>query len=49
MMKFFPNAPQEIMKLPVEQHTRHKVGHMGIFRKKFERDLWPLLVGVIER
>ncbi len=49
MMKFFPNAPLEIMKVPVEKHTRHKVGHIGIFRKKFERELWPLLVGVIEK
>lgn len=49
MMKFFPNAPQEIIKLPVEQLTTHKVGHIGIFRKKFEQSLWPLLVHLIEQ
>lgn len=48
MMKFFPNSPQKIMKLAVEEHTREKVGHIGIFRKKFEKNLWPLLVSVIE-
>lgn len=49
MMKFFPNSPQEILKLPVAEHTPHKVGHTGIFRKKFENDLWPLLTGIIEK
>jgi predicted alpha/beta hydrolase len=49
MMKFFPNSPQEIMKLPVEEYTPDKVGHIGIFRKKFEKNLWPWLVKVIQR
>lgn len=49
MKKFFPNSPYEIMKLAVRDHTREKVGHIGIFRKKFERDLWPLLIDEIER
>jgi predicted alpha/beta hydrolase len=47
MMKFFPNSPREILKLPVNEYTHHKVGHIGIFRKKFENDLWPVLVNVI--
>ena len=49
MMNFFPDSPREIFKLPVEHYTKHKVGHMGIFRKKFERDLWPLLTTMIEK
>jgi predicted alpha/beta hydrolase len=49
MMKFFPNAPQEILKIQVEQYTKFKVGHTGIFRRKFEKNLWAVLVGVIER
>ena len=49
MMKFFPNAPQEIIKLQVSEHTKEKVGHSGIFRKKFERSLWPELVNIIEK
>jgi predicted alpha/beta hydrolase len=49
MMKFFPNSPQETYKLSVTEHTIHKVGHTGIFRKKFENDLWPLLTGIIEK
>jgi len=48
MMKFFPNAPQEILKLSVDEHTKEKVGHTGIFRKKFEKSLWPVLVDLIE-
>lgn len=49
MMKFFPNAPHKIIKLAVEKHTVFKVGHSGIFRKKFEKSLWPLLLRAIER
>jgi predicted alpha/beta hydrolase len=49
MMGFFPNSPFEILKIPVEKHTKLKVGHTGIFRRKFENNLWPLLVGIIEQ
>lgn len=49
MMKFFPDAPQEIYKLPVEKYTTHQVGHTGIFRKKFRGDLWPLLAEIIDK
>lgn len=49
MMKFFPNSPQEILKLSVAEHTSHKVGHTGIFRKKFQNNLWPLLTAIIEK
>jgi predicted alpha/beta hydrolase len=48
MMKFFPNSHQQIFKLSVEEYTSHKVGHIGVFRKKFERSLWPELVNLIE-
>lgn len=49
MMRFFPNAPQQIIKLAVEKYTYEKVGHAGIFRKKFKGNLWPLLIEVIEK
>lgn len=49
MMTFFPNAPQKILKLSVKEYTREKVGHTGIFRKKFSKDLWPWLAEVIEK
>lgn len=49
MMNFFPNSPQEILKLSVRKHTREKVGHTGIFRKKFQRNLWPELIQIIDR
>jgi predicted alpha/beta hydrolase len=49
MMDFFPNSYQEIFKLPVEKFTSEKVGHIGIFRKKFRKNLWPILVYLIER
>lgn len=48
MMNFFPNSPWQILKLSVHEHTREKVGHTGIFRKKFEKNLWPVLADLIE-
>lgn len=48
MMNFFPNSPRQIRKLQVKEYTREKVGHTGIFRKRFEQNLWPVLVGLIE-
>jgi len=44
MMQFFPNAPVNIRKIRTSEYTRHKVGHTGLFRKKFRDTLWPLIV-----
>ena len=48
MMQFFPNAPVKLMKLDVHKYTAQKVGHTGIFRKRFEHALWPLLLRIIQ-
>ncbi len=47
MMEFFPNAPVQILKIPVEKYTKLKVGHTGIFRKRFETTLWPVLFDIV--
>jgi len=47
MMKFFPNAPCKLIKLEVNKYTNQKVGHTGIFRKRFEFILWPWLLNTI--
>jgi predicted alpha/beta hydrolase len=47
MQQFFPNAPYNLIKLDVSRYTVHKVGHTGIFRKRFSRDLWPWLLQTI--
>jgi predicted alpha/beta hydrolase len=49
MMQFFPDAVQKVYKLPVEKYTTLKVGHVGMFRKKFENTLWPILMEIIEK
>ena len=49
MMNFFPNSPQKIMKLSVREHTKDRVGHTGLFRKKFRENLWPVIMDVIEK
>lgn len=48
MMEFFPNAPCRLIKLDVRKYTTHKVGHTGIFRKRFESVLWPWLLRNIQ-
>lgn len=48
MMNFFPNSPYGIFKLRVERYTQHKVGHIGLFRQKFKKTLWPVLLNVIK-
>lgn len=48
MMAFFPNAPVELVKIPVSKYTTHVSGHTGMFRKRFENSLWPLLSAIIE-
>lgn len=47
MRQFFPNAPYRLIKLDVARYTPHKVGHMGIFRKRFAQVLWPWLLQTI--
>lgn len=47
MINFFPNAPRAIYKLDVADYTNERVGHIGIFRKKFEASLWPVLTEII--
>lgn len=49
MMRFFPDSPSAIYKLNVEDYTSCEVGHSGIFRKKFQNTLWPLLVDIINK
>jgi predicted alpha/beta hydrolase len=48
MSKFYPNSTFDVLKLQVKRYTSHKVGHSGIFKKKFQNSLWPLLVDIVE-
>lgn len=47
MKQFFPNAPYKLIKLDVRRYTSQKVGHTGIFRKRFSVVLWPWLLQTI--
>jgi predicted alpha/beta hydrolase len=49
MSKFYPNSTFDVLKLQVKRYTSHKVGHSGIFKKKFQNSLWPLLVDIVEK
>jgi predicted alpha/beta hydrolase len=48
MLEFFPNAPCKVIKLDIGRYTNEKVGHTGIFRKRFSIVLWPLLLRIIQ-
>lgn len=48
MTNFFPNAQHFTHKIMAEEFTTQRVGHIGMFRKKFENSLWPLLVSIID-
>ena len=48
MLRFFPNTRTKLIKLDVEQYTSQKVGHVGVFRKKFMNSLWVKLIEIIE-
>jgi predicted alpha/beta hydrolase len=48
MSKFYPNSTFDVLKLQVKSYTSHKVGHSGIFKKKFQNSLWPVLVDIVE-
>ncbi len=48
MMQFFPNSPFKLIKVDVKRYTKLKVGHTGIFRKRFEESLWPYLLNTIQ-
>ena len=48
MMQFFPNAPSRLIKLDVRKYTAQKVGHTGIFRRRFEAIFWPWLLRIIQ-
>lgn len=48
MLTFFPNTRTKLIKLDVEQYTAQKVGHVGIFRKKFMNSLWIKLIEIME-
>lgn len=47
MQHFFPKAAYQIHKIQVEKYTPYSVGHTGIFRRRFEYTLWPILLDLI--
>jgi predicted alpha/beta hydrolase len=47
MQQFFPNTSFQIHKIEVAKFTTDKVGHTGIFRKKFSDNLWNELLRLV--
>jgi predicted alpha/beta hydrolase len=48
LLSFYPNAPQKIIKINIAEYHEKTIGHTGIFRKRFEKKLWPLIIQNIE-
>lgn len=48
LLAFYPNAPQKIIKINIKEIGEKNLGHTGIFRKRVEKKLWPLIIDTIE-
>lgn len=48
LLDFFPHANRRLHQLAVTNLVNEPVGHNGLFRKRFERTLWPELMRIIE-
>ncbi|MDO5623694.1 MAG: alpha/beta fold hydrolase [Pseudomonadota bacterium] len=43
LMGFYPHAPRRIERLAAAQVGAARVGHFGLFKPRFQPDVWPLL------
>jgi predicted alpha/beta hydrolase len=48
LLSFYPNSPNKTICIQPKEYGVSKIGHTGIFRKRFENTLWPLLVKEME-
>jgi predicted alpha/beta hydrolase len=48
LLEFYPNSPNKTICITPADYGVAKIGHTGIFRKKFENNLWPLVIQTIE-
>jgi predicted alpha/beta hydrolase len=44
LLEFYPNSPQRIICVQPREIGERQIGHTGMFRKRLERKLWPMLV-----
>jgi predicted alpha/beta hydrolase len=49
ILELYPNSNSNLVKLNVKDYTNEKVGHIGIFRKKFTNNLWLILLNNLEK
>lgn len=48
LLAFFPAAPNNLVRIKPADYGLKKIGHTGLFRRKHENNLWPLVVEAIE-
>lgn len=49
LLQFFPNAEQKTIMIRPSEIGVKKIGHMGIFRRRFQNSIWPLILNEIEK
>lgn len=48
LLEFYPNSDSKSYCIEPKEYGFSKIGHTGIFRKKFENSLWPFILQQIE-
>jgi predicted alpha/beta hydrolase len=49
LLRFFPNAEKKTILIRPSDLGVKKIGHMGIFRRRFQNNIWPLILAEIEK
>jgi predicted alpha/beta hydrolase len=47
-LAFYPNSPSTITSIDPAQYGIKSIGHTGIFKSKFQHNLWPILIKKID-
>ena len=48
LLQFFPNAEKKTILIRPSEVGAKKIGHMGIFRRRFQNSIWPLILKEVE-
>jgi predicted alpha/beta hydrolase len=48
LLKFYPASSSTITCIVPKEYGFKKIGHTGIFRKKHENNIWPVIITAME-
>ncbi len=49
LLTFYPNSSSSITMINPAQYGASSIGHTGIFRSKFQKNIWPVIIEAIEQ